>query len=51
MTRRRKRKPRERGRRPLGRLRSEERRNIAKWRKNERRCGKRSEIRSAMILL
>lgn len=51
MTRRRKRRPRERGRRLLERPRSEERRNIAKWKKSERRCGKRSEIRSAMTIL
>lgn len=51
MTRRRKKKPRERGRRLLGRLRSEERKNIARWKKNGRRCDKRSETRLIVITM
>jgi len=51
MIRRKKRRPKERGRRLLERLKSEERKNTAKWKKNERRCDKRSEIRSAMMIL
>lgn len=51
MTRRRKRKPRERGRRLLGRPRSEERKNTVKWKKNGRRCDKRSETRLMMIIM
>jgi len=51
MIRRKKRRPKERGKRLLGKPRNEERKNTAKWKKNERRCGKRSEIRSAMMIL
>lgn len=45
MTRRRKRKPREKGKKPSGRLRSEERRSTVKWKRNERRCDKKSGTR------
>jgi len=51
MTRRRKKKPREKGRKLLERPRSEERRNIVKWKKNGRRCDKRSETRLTMITM
>lgn len=47
-TRRRRKRPRERGRRPLGKLRNEGRKSTARWRKNGRRCDRRSETRSAM---
>lgn len=45
MTRRRKRRPRERGKKPSGRPRSEGRRNTAKWRRNGRRCDRKSGTR------
>lgn len=45
MTRRRKRRPRERGKKPSGRLRSEGRRNTAKWKRNGRRCDRKSGTR------
>lgn len=47
MTRRRRKRPRGSGRRPSGRPRSGGRRNTVKWKRNERRCDRRSETRSA----
>lgn len=45
MTRRRRKRPKEKGKKPSGKLRSEGRRNIAKWKKNERRCDRKSGTR------
>jgi hypothetical protein len=41
MIRRRQRKRRESGKKPFGKLKNVAKRNIVKWRKNEKRCGKR----------
>lgn len=46
MIRKRRRRPRERGKKPSGKLRRDERRSIAKWKRNGRRCDKRSGTRS-----
>ena len=45
MTRRKKRRPREKGKKPSGRLRNEGRRSIAKWKRTERRYGRKSGTR------
>jgi len=51
MTRRRRKRPRGRGRRLSGKPRNEGRKNTVKWKRNERRCDRRSETRSAIVIV
>lgn len=50
MTRKKRRRPKESGWKQSGKLKNEGRKSIEKWKKKEKKCDKKSEIRSVFIL-
>lgn len=51
MTRKKKRRPKESGWKPLGKLKKEGRKNTERWKRSEKKCDKKSEIRLVNCIL